>query len=127
MVANWASSAAVNLEQRKVSEKTTSTSLLPLPLNDVNINSSRSNVDEKYVIQVKKQAVVGEDDKILLYSIFLAYHCVKNNKDFRSIGLGYEACISYTVSVVIMANFGEVFHDLSRILLQSGIVHSGFL
>ena len=48
MVAKWALSAAVNLEQRQVPANTTSTLLLPLPLNDVNFNSSRSKLDEKY-------------------------------------------------------------------------------
>ena len=49
MAANWASSAAVNLEQREVPANTTSTSLLPLSLNHACINSSRSILDEKYV------------------------------------------------------------------------------
>ena len=48
MVANWASSAAANLEQHQVPTNTTSTSSLPSPLNDANINSSRSKLDEKH-------------------------------------------------------------------------------
>ena len=48
MVANWASSAAATLEQHQVPTNTTSTSSLPSPLNDANINSSRSKLDEEF-------------------------------------------------------------------------------
>ena len=48
MVANWASSAAVNLVQHQVPVNTISTLALPTPLNDANNNSLRSKFDEKY-------------------------------------------------------------------------------
>ena len=37
-----------------------------------------------------KQADIGDGDKILSNLIYLAYHYVKTNKDFRNIGLDYK-------------------------------------
>ena len=89
MVAKWALLAADNLEHGKVVANTTFMLLLLLALNDAdNIKCSRSNV--KYVNQVKKQADIGYGDKILSNLIYLSYHYVKTNKDFRKIGLDHK-------------------------------------
>ena len=48
------------------------------------------DMDEKFVIQVKGQEVIGDNYKILLQLIYLVYHYVKNNKGFRNIGSDYE-------------------------------------
>ena len=93
MVAEWALLAADNLEHGKVVANTTFMLLLLLALNDAdNIKCSRSNV--KYVIQVKKQADIGDGDKILLQSICPAYHYVKTNKDFRNICLDFKKFVA---------------------------------
>ena len=82
-----------NLEHEKVVANTTFMLLLLLSFNDAtNIKCSRSN--GKYVIQVKEQADIGDGDKILLQSIYLAYHYVKTNKDFRNIGLDYKKLVA---------------------------------
>ena len=63
MVAKWALLAADNLEHGKFVANTTFMLLLLLALNDAdNIKCSRSN--GKYVIQVKKQADIGDGDNI---------------------------------------------------------------
>ena len=45
-------------------------------------NSAHNDLDEKFVILVKGQEVIGDNYKILLLLIYLAYHYVKTNKDF---------------------------------------------
>ena len=90
IVAKCALSTEDSFEQGKILANTRSILLL---LNDAdNIKCSRSNV--KHVTQVKKQADIGDVDKILLQSICLAYHYVKTNKDFRNIGLDYKIFVA---------------------------------
>ena len=52
------------------------------------------DLDEIFLIQVKGQEVIGDNYKILLHSIYLAYHYVKSNKGFRNIGSGYEKFVA---------------------------------
>ena len=54
MVANWASSAAANLEQHQIPKNITSASS---PLNDTNINFSRSKLDEQHEISAEEMQV----------------------------------------------------------------------
>ena len=67
MVANWASSAAVNLEKRQVPSKTTFSLLLFLLLKDANINCSCSKFDEDYV--TPKIQINDANELVELYSI----------------------------------------------------------
>ena len=66
MVANWVSSAAVNLEQRQVPANTTFSLLLFMPLNDANINCSCSKLDEKYVTP---KIQINDANELVEYSI----------------------------------------------------------
>ena len=64
-----------------------------------------------------KQADIGDGDKILSNLIYLAYHYVKTNKDFRNIGLDYKKIVAELMALIVSSKGGVQEYSVETCLI----------